>query len=159
MISTLAFQSVSLLSTCPTSFFVNKIPKRSRPVRSSNMSKNNHRSTSSLVYMSPIFSFFFPNPNPGNPRMLSKIISMQKRHACMRQRMLKTLSGKMHIHRFQFDSVFPRRDAPRRGGVADLEAQPLQLPFRVHVPRRPRGFLVARPRARGAGVGDVAPYA
>lgn len=156
MISTLAFQSMSLLSTCPTFFFFKS--QRDHPPSVLPMSKNNHRSTSSLVYMSPIFSFF-PNPNPGNPRMLSKIISMQKRHACMRQRMLKTLSGKMHIHRFQFNSVFPRRDAPRRGGVADLEAQPLQLPFRVHVPRRPRGFLVARPRARGAGVGDVAPYA
>lgn len=157
MISTLAFQSMSLLSTCPTFFLFFKSQRDHAPSVLP-MSKNNHRSTSSLVYMSPFF-FFFPNPNPGNPRMLSKIISMQKRHACMRQRMLKTLSGKMHIHRFRFNSVFPRRDAPRRGGVADLEAQPLQLPFRVHVPRRPRGFLVARPRARGAGVGDVAPYA
>ena len=56
-------------------------------------------------------------------------------------------------------SVFPRRDAPRRGAIPNLESQPLELPLGVHVGGCLHGLLVAWTDAGGAGVCDVAPYA
>ena len=55
-------------------------------------------------------------------------------------------------------SIFPRRDTPIPDAITNLEPQPLQFPFRVHVSGRPHGLLVSGTDTGGAGVCGVAPY-
>ena len=55
-------------------------------------------------------------------------------------------------------SIYPRRDTPSPSAVVNLELQPLQFPFRVHVSGRPHGLLVPWTGTGGAGVRGVAPY-